>query len=67
MTFDKETAGLSEELKARLAGCETPEELLALAKEEGYELSDEDLQSIVGGVSWGGCKDCPDWMCWSLV
>ena len=42
---------LTDEVKARLKGCETPEELLALAREEGYELSDEELESVSGG--WG--------------
>ena len=37
------------ELKAKALACETPEEMLALAKEEGYELSDEQLDSIAGG------------------
>ena len=37
------------ELKAKALACETPEEILALAKEEGYGLSDEELDSIAGG------------------
>ena len=37
------------ELKAKALACETPEEILALAKEEGYELTDEDLEGISGG------------------
>ena len=47
---------LTPELKEKVLGCKTPEELLALAKEEGYELSDEELQSITGGdlTHWGG-------------
>ena len=42
---------LSEGAKAKLKGCETPEEILELAQEEGYELSDEQLEGISGG--WG--------------
>ena len=38
--------------KAKLLGCETPEEVLALAQEEGYELTDEQLEGVSGG--WGG-------------
>ena len=34
-----EFKGLSEETKAKLKGCETPEEILELAREDGYELS----------------------------
>ena len=40
-------------LKAKIKGCETTEEILALAKEEGYELSDSELAGISGG--WGSC------------
>ena len=40
---------LTEEQKAKAQACKTPEEILALAKEEGYELSDEDLEVVSGG------------------
>ena len=40
---------LTEEQKARVRECKTPEEMLALAKEEGYELSDEQLEGVAGG------------------
>ncbi len=43
---------LSPELKSKVEACKTPEEMLALAKKEGYELSDEELQAISGGMSW---------------
>ncbi len=47
---------MNEELKARVAKCKSPEELLALAKEEGYELTDEELTAVSGGEdTW----DCP--------
>ena len=49
MNFDD----LTEELKAKAKACETPEEILALAKEEGYELSEEELEDISGG--WNTC------------
>ena len=42
-------------VKAKLKGCETPEEIFALAQEEGYELSDSELEGISGG--WGDCGD----------
>ena len=38
-------------VKAKLKGCETPEEIRTLAQEEGYELSDSELEGISGG--WG--------------
>ena len=44
------------ELQEKLKAAKTPEELLALAKEEGYELSSEQLD----GVSGGWCVDCPE-------
>ena len=37
---------------------------MALAKDEGYELSDEELESVNGGMMWGdvcvgvACKVC---------
>lgn len=47
------TKELDPAVKAKLKGCETPEEILALAQEEGYELSDSELEGVSGG--WGGC------------
>ena len=44
------------ELQEKLKAVKTPEELLALAKDEGYELSDEQ----VSGVSGGWCVHCPE-------
>lgn len=41
---------LTPEQKEDLRACETPEEILALAKEAGYELSDEELQRLSGGT-----------------
>lgn len=54
MTFDE----LTPEQKARAKGCTSAEELLAIAREEGYELSDEELEQVTGGVSWGCIDDC---------
>ncbi len=48
---------LSEELRAKVKTCQTPEEMFAIAKEEGYELSDEQLNSIAGGGFWDSCSD----------
>ena len=39
------------ELQEKLKACETPDELVALAKEEGMELSDEQLESLSAGES----------------
>jgi len=43
---------LDPELKAKVKACSTPEEILVLAKEEGYTLTDEDLVQISGGGLW---------------
>ena len=37
--------------------CETPEELLELAKKFGYSLSDEELEAVSGGASTWSCTD----------
>ena len=46
---------LTEEQKAKAMACKTPEDLRALADKEGYALSDEELESIVGGITFLGC------------
>ena len=53
MDFD----GLTEEQKAKALACKTPEEMLKLAKEEGYELSDEQLEAVSGGAAWEKCQN----------
>lgn len=47
---------LTPDQQAKARACSTPEELLALAKTEGYELSDEELDGIAGG-KWGEYED----------
>ena len=43
--------------KAR--ACKTPEDIIALAKEVGYDLNDDELEAIAGGVEvW--CKHSGD-------
>ena len=41
--------GLTEEQIAKIKACNNSEKLLALAKEEGVELTDEQLSAISGG------------------
>ena len=38
----------------------TPEQMLAAARDEGYELADEDLELVSGGGEWRneGCPRC---------
>ena len=45
--------GLTEEQVAKVKACKNSDELLALAKEEGIELSDEQLKAVSGG---GACS-----------
>ena len=47
---------LSPELREKVRACKSPQEIIALAKEEGYELSDDQLNAISGG----------DWDCWTV-
>ena len=51
---------LTPEQQEKARACKTPEDMLALAKEEGYELSEEDLVAVSGGASWDCISDCPD-------
>lgn len=57
MLFDD----LSPELRQKAASCKTNEELAELAKQEGFELSEEMLDAISGGESWAEyvAKECP--------
>lgn len=50
-----EFTDLTEEQKAKARACQSREELLELAKSEGVELSDDQLDSVSGGV-WS-CTD----------
>ena len=51
---------LSEELQEKALACKTPEELFELAKAEGIELGDEELEAINGGmVSGWSIPGCP--------
>ena len=51
---------LTPEQQEKARACKTPEDILALAKEEGYDLSEEELDGISGGVSWDCISDCHD-------
>ena len=57
---------LTDEQKKRASGLRTPEEMLAFAKEEGYELTDDQLETVAGGWTCPDCsgyKVCPDHHC----
>ena len=40
------------ELQEKLKSAKTAEELVALAKEQGVELTDEQLEAVSGGKEW---------------
>ena len=48
-----DTSQISDELKAKLRECTSTEELIKRAKEEGIELSDEQLEMVSGGIATG--------------
>ena len=48
---------LTPEQQAKAQNCQTPEEMLALAQEEGYELGDEQLDAIAGGQFWDAPRE----------
>ena len=53
---------LSPEQRERVDACKNPQEILDLAKEEGYELSDAELDQVAGGWGTYGTK-CPECGC----
>ena len=51
--------GLSEEQIAKIKECKNNEEMLALAKQEGIELTDEQLEAVSGGCTDREGLICP--------
>ena len=43
---------LTPEQMEKARACKSPEDILALAKEEGYELSEDELDAVSGGSDW---------------
>ena len=55
---------LTDEQKKKVEAAQTPEALLALAKEAGYELNPEQLESVAGGDGSSWCTIyCSDYNC----
>ena len=52
---------LTDEQKKKIEAAQSPEELLALAKEAGYELSPEQLSEVAGGKHLRDFKGFPSW------
>ena len=57
MTIDEKLLeGLSDDMKAKVAACETKEELEALIKAGAVKLTEEQMQAVSGGDGiWGEC------------
>ncbi|MDO4532408.1 MAG: Nif11 family protein [Coriobacteriia bacterium] len=53
-----EAKDLTPEQLEKLKTCKSPEDVLALAKEEGYELTDAQLEAVSGGESWDDDSLC---------
>lgn len=54
---------LTDEQKKKVEAAKTQGELLAIAKEIGYELSQEQLDAVSGGKdNW--CSDCKENVCY---
>ena len=53
---EKAFSALTDEQKRRVEAARTPEELLAIAKESGYELTTEELNKVSDGAA--GCTFC---------
>ena len=51
--------GLTEEQIAKAKACKTQDELLKLAKEEGIELTSEQIEAVSGGGCFSSMK-CPN-------
>lgn len=56
---------LTEEQKAKARACTSADELIKLAKEEGIELTDEQLAAINGGVTTAPCGEHGGGATWS--
>ena len=52
--------GLTEEQIAKVKACKNQEEMLALAKQEGIELSEEQLEAVNGGFCSDDKLTCPN-------
>ena len=57
--MDFDSMDISDELREKAKACKSPEEILALAKSEGYKLSEAELDEISGGYDsvWTNSKE----------
>ena len=61
MSLEEKWDDLSDGLKERVQACTGADELVALAKTEGLELSDEELDAVAGGNDWSSCNQYEDY------
>ena len=69
--------GLTPEQITKVKACKNSDELLALAKQEGIELTDEQLEAVSGGCGTTTleqklldemtCPECSNWHCMEKV
>ena len=50
--MDLDNLNISDELREKAKACKTPEDMLVLAKAEGYKLSEAELEAVSGGFKW---------------
>lgn len=60
--MDIKDMNISPELREKAMACETPEEILALAKKEGIKLSDAEMEAVSGG-GWTCSAQCDNDRC----
>ena len=49
---------MTPEQKEKALACKTPEEVYALVKEDGLELTEDELEAVSGGsICWDNCPD----------
>ena len=56
---------LTTKQKEKAIACKTPDDIITLAKEEGIDLTDEQLEGIAGG-GWTH-PSCPDDTAWTYA
>ena len=55
MTFEDLLKNLTDDQRERVKDIKSPDELFEFAKNEGLEISDEQLEGIAGGNYFTGC------------
>lgn len=58
MDLQEKIKTLSPEQREKARALKTPEEVIAFAKEEGFDLSDDELEAVSGGT-WT-IPNCPN-------